>query len=296
MTATPSITQSEISSQPAMWAQAAARQEEWSSLLPPIGARVLAIGCGTSLYIAQAFAARREALGQGETDAAPASEAPVGRSYDSVVTICRSGTTTEVLRALAQTPSGVPTVALVGTADTPVTELADATVLLDFVDETSVVQTRFATTAINVLRSHLGDDMAPVIADGNRALAVDHPTNPESVSQVVFLGASWSAGLAQEAALKCREAAGAWTEAYLAMEYRHGPISAAGDGSLIWSFTPLPEGLEPLLAETGATIEVATLDPVAELVRAQRFAVALAEAAGRNPDTPLHLTRSVVLT
>jgi fructoselysine-6-P-deglycase FrlB-like protein len=296
MSLAPSITESEISSQPEIWAQAAARREEWSSVLPPAGARVLAIGCGTSLYVAQAFAARREALGQGETDAAPASEAPLARGYDVIVTICRSGTTTEVLRALAQVPSGVPTVALVGTGDTPVTEVADATVLLDFADETSVVQTRFATTAINVLRSHLADDLAPVIADGKRALTMGHPTAPEKVRQVVFLGAGWSSGLAQEAALKCREAAGAWTEAYLAMEYRHGPISAAGEDSLIWSFDPLPDGLGPLLAATGATCEVATLDPVAELVRAQRFAVALAEAAGRDPDAPLHLTRSVVLT
>jgi fructoselysine-6-P-deglycase FrlB-like protein len=291
-----SVTEAEINSQPEIWAQAAARRAEWAELLPPSGARVLAIGCGTSLYIAQAFAARREALGQGETDAAPASEAPVGRGYDAVVTICRSGTTTEVLRTLAQVPAGVPTVALVGTADTPVTEVADATVLLDFADETSVVQTRFATTAINVLRAHVGDDLDPVIADGRTALSLPHPADPEKISQVVFLGTGWSAGLAQEAALKCREAAGAWTEAYLAMEYRHGPISAAGAGSLIWSFAPLPDGLEPLLAETGAAYEVATLDPVAELVRAQRLAVALAGAAGRNPDAPLHLSRSVVLT
>src|SRR3954454_8486834 len=121
MTQMSSVTAAEIDSQPEIWAQAAGRREEWSAGLPPAGARVLAIGCGTSLSIAQAFASRRETFGQGETDAAPASEAPIHRGYDAVVTICRSGTTTEVLRALAQVPEGVPTVALVGTADTPVT-------------------------------------------------------------------------------------------------------------------------------------------------------------------------------
>ncbi len=49
-----------------------------------------------------------------------------------------------------------------------------------------------------------------------------------------FLGAGWTVGLANEAALKLREAAGAWTEAYPAMEYRHGPISANADDTLVW--------------------------------------------------------------
>ncbi|MGK5559432.1 sugar isomerase, partial [Actinomadura kijaniata] len=51
-----------------------------------------------------------------------------------------------------------------------------------------------------------------------------------SASQWTFLGRGWAYGLAQEAALKMREAAGAWTEAYPAMEYRHGPVAIAGPG------------------------------------------------------------------
>jgi fructoselysine-6-P-deglycase FrlB-like protein len=37
------------------------------------------------------------------------------------------------------------------------------------------------------------------------------------------------------------------------------------------------------------------LDPLAELVRAQRLAIAIAAARGLDPDAPRHLTRSVVL-
>ncbi|WP_256862149.1 hypothetical protein [Microbispora sp. GKU 823] len=37
------------------------------------------------------------------------------------------------------------------------------------------------------------------------------------------------------------------------------------------------------------------LDPMAELVRVQRLAVARAHARGLDPDTPAHLTRSVIL-
>jgi glucosamine 6-phosphate synthetase-like amidotransferase/phosphosugar isomerase protein len=38
------------------------------------------------------------------------------------------------------------------------------------------------------------------------------------------------------------------------------------------------------------------LDPLAQLVQAQRAAVALAKARGLDPDRPRNLTRSVVLS
>jgi fructoselysine-6-P-deglycase FrlB-like protein len=50
------------------------------------------------------------------------------------------------------------------------------------------------------------------------------------------------------------------------------------------------------LKVTGAHVECSGLDPMADLIRAQRLAVALAEAKGLNPDEPRHLTRSVVLS
>jgi fructoselysine-6-P-deglycase FrlB-like protein len=59
--------------------------------------------------------------------------------------------------------------------------------------------------------------------------------------------------------------------------------------------TDPPPGLADEVARTGARFEVGSRDPLAELVVAQRFAVALAGARGLDPDTPAHLTRSVVL-
>jgi glucosamine 6-phosphate synthetase-like amidotransferase/phosphosugar isomerase protein len=38
-----------------------------------------------------------------------------------------------------------------------------------------------------------------------------------------------------------------------------------------------------------------TIDPMAQLVGAQRLAVAIAERKGLDPDAPRHLTRSIVL-
>src|SRR5690242_12633744 len=127
--------------------------------LPQAGERVAVIGCGTSLFMAQSYAVLREQAGQGETDAFAASEFPVNRRYDRVVALTRSGTTTEVLSALAAIGSSIPTVAITADPSTPVMQAAADTVVLDFADEQSVVQTRFATTALLLLRAHLGADV-----------------------------------------------------------------------------------------------------------------------------------------
>ncbi len=103
-------------------------------------------------------------------------------------------------------------------------------------------------------------------------------------------------GLANEAGLKMREASLAWTEAYPAMEYRHGPISVTTRGTATWMFGEAPDGLAEQVRETGALWVGGGLDPLAELVRAQRLAVAVAAAKGLDPDQPRHLTRSVILS
>jgi fructoselysine-6-P-deglycase FrlB-like protein len=79
------------------------------------------------------------------------------------------------------------------------------------------------------------------------------------------------------------------------MEYRHGPISVADERSAVWPLGPLPAGLREDVERVGATVVDAGPDPLAELVRVQRAAVALAELRGLDPDTPRNLTRSVIL-
>jgi glucosamine 6-phosphate synthetase-like amidotransferase/phosphosugar isomerase protein len=49
------------------------------------------------------------------------------------------------------------------------------------------------------------------------------------------------------------------------------------------------------VAATGALVLTATVDPMAELVKVQRLAVALATAKGLDPDRPRNLSRSVIL-
>ncbi len=46
-------------------------------------------------------------------------------------------------------------------------------ILLSEVDEQSVVQTRFATTALALLRASLGEDLTGAVADARAVLAED---------------------------------------------------------------------------------------------------------------------------
>lgn len=284
----------ELASQPETWARAAELRDE-QALLPGSGSRVAVVGCGTSWFIAQSYAWLREARGHGETDAFAASEAFVDRDYDAVVALTRSGTTTEVLQLVEGLRGRVRTIGVIGDAASPLVGLVDEAVTLPFADETSVVQTRFATTALALFRASLGERLDGPIADAERAVAEELDPELARAGQYTFLGRGWAVGLAHEAALKMREASQSWTESYPSMEYRHGPISIAAPGRVTWHFGEAPEGIDAEVAATGARFEAGSLDPMAELVRAQRVALERARAQGLDPDEPRNLTRSVIL-
>jgi fructoselysine-6-P-deglycase FrlB-like protein len=286
----------EIASQPTAWRRAIDLAPALGEALPQPGERVAVLGCGTSWFMAEAYAVLREESGQGETDFFTASELPAGRHYDRLLAISRSGTTTEVLEALAG--SSVRRTAITADPTTPVAEVADHCIGLDFANEESVVQTVFATTTLMLLRSSLGagkgSGLDHVVRQAEEVLA-SGADEVEPSGQYTFLGAGWAHGIAREAALKMREAAQLWTEAYPQMEYRHGPISIAEPGRTVWVFGEPVPGLLDDVATTGARVVCDDLDPLADLLRVQRLAVHEAERRGLDPDRPRHLTRSVVL-
>ena len=300
----------EIASQPECWSLAAKLAD--SPGLPARGERVAVVGCGTSWFMGMAYASLRERSGQGETDAFQASEFPHDRRYDRIVAITRSGTTTEIVDLLDGLGGRTPATVLTADGGQPAAALADDAIVLDFADERAVVQTRFATSALALLRAHLGEDLEPVCADAEVAVRLPLPVHPALAEQITFLGRGWTIGLAHEAALKCREAAAYWAEAYPAMDYRHGPISLAGPRRVVWAFGEIPPGLADDVEATGASFVHsryhggyaalgrwcggrAPIDPMADLVLAQRVAVLLATGQGLDPDNPRNLTRSVVL-
>jgi fructoselysine-6-P-deglycase FrlB-like protein len=218
---------------------------------------------------------------------------PAGRRYDRLVAISRSGTTSEVERIL-RLEGGPPSVVITAVTDSPCARLADAAIVLAFADEESVVQTRFATTALALLLVGVGMSVEAEAAAAERVLALPLP-DVSGHERFAFLGTGWAVGVANEAALKLREAAGAWAEAYPAMEYRHGPISASAGGTLVWPIGPVDAAVLEDAARAGSAIAPDGSSPLASLVLAQRVAVALARARNLDPDHPHSLTRSVVL-
>src|SRR5689334_15495365 len=289
-------TEAEITSQPEVWLRSLALSDQAKHELIAPGERMLVLGCGTSWFVAQSLAELREEAGLGETDAVCASEFRPRRRYDRVVAVTRSGTSTEVLEALRMIPPATRTVAITAVRGEPVDGLTDAQLVLDFADERSVVQTRFPTTVLALARHAVGHDIEPVVEDGRLALKADLPADPAGIDHLVFLGTGWTFGLANEAALKVREAAQAYSESYPAKDFRHGPVAVCGPRSLVWSFGDTDADLDDVARGAGATAYRNELDPLAQLVLAQRFALALAAHGGLDADRPRLLTRSVVLT
>ncbi|MCU1551806.1 MAG: hypothetical protein JWR36_2366 [Glaciihabitans sp.] len=292
------ITAREIASQPEVWRKSLEFLDVARELLVRPGEKMLVIGCGTSAFVAESFAALREAAGFGLTDAAYASEPRVWRDYDRVIALTRSGTTSEILDALRAFPAGVPTTVVTAVAAAPVHDLVDDALVLDFADEESVVQTRFPTTFLLLARAAFGENVDDIIADAESTLALPLtlPVDVASLDHFVYLGTGWTYGLAQEAALKIREAAQAWSESYPLLDFRHGPLAVAHAGSLVWMLGRSDIGLIGQIEATGAHVVASGRDGLIDLVQAQRLAVELAGVRGLNPDQPRHLTRSIILT
>jgi len=283
----------EIASQPDVWSTAIDRARR--AALPAPGERVAAIGCGSSLNVARAYARLRETAGHGQTDAYPASELMTTRGYDHMLFISRTGTTTEVLSALRKTPSGIITTSLTADEGAPLASETTNSVLLDFADERSVVSSRFVTAAMVLLRAHLDEDVRALPAQAAAELA--RPLAPELAerAEFTFLGRGWASFVADEAALKLREASRTWAESYPAMEYRHGPISVSDQNTVVWGIGEIPASLAADAARTGATVIMPGGDPLVDLIGAQRLAVMLAARKGIDPDQPRALSRSVIL-
>jgi fructoselysine-6-P-deglycase FrlB-like protein len=284
----------EIESQPEIWRKVATFASTVNHLLPIKGERIAVVGCGSSWFMSQCYASLREANGDGESDFATASEFIYSRNYDRVVAITRSGTTTETVELLANLKGKVPTVVITAVHNSPVTEYADESIVMEFADEKSVVQTRWVTAVLGLLRTQYGIDLNSISNEAEVALKEDLGKLVES-EEITFIGSGWTIGLANEAALKVREAAQFWAESYPALDYRHGPLSISQPGRAVWVFGSVDSQLERDIRKTGALYESSHHDPMIHLIKAQRLSIALARRRGLNPDTPRNLSRSIIL-
>jgi fructoselysine-6-P-deglycase FrlB-like protein len=286
----------ELATQPDDWLTARDLAREHAGLLPQPGERVAILGCGSSLYVGHAVAAKREAAGLGETDAWPAGDTVPDRPYDRIVAITRSGTTTEVLDALDRLAGRAPVTVITADPTSPVADRGEV-ISLEYADEKSVVQSRTMTSAVAMFRWHLGEDLSGAVEEAREVLALDESWFDElrRIDQFSFVGAGWTYGLAEEAALKLKESTQAWTESWHQSEYRHGPISIAEPGRAVWAFGPLIPNFERDVKATGATLLHSDLDPLAELVKVHRLCLLRATDRGLDADRPRNLTRSIIL-
>jgi fructoselysine-6-P-deglycase FrlB-like protein len=286
----------ELATQPDDWLTARDLAREHAGLLPQPGERVAILGCGSSLYVGHAVAAKREAAGLGETDAWPAGDTVPDRPYDRIVAITRSGTTTEVHDALDRLAGRAPVTVITADPTSPVADRGEV-ISLEYADEKSVVQSRTMTSAVAMFRWHLGEDLSGAVEEAREVLALDESWFDElrRIDQFSFVGAGWTYGLAEEAALKLKESTQAWTESWHQSEYRHGPISIAEPGRAVWAFGPLIPNFERDVKATGATLLHSDLDPLAELLKVHRLCLLRATDRGLDADRPRNLTRSIIL-
>ena len=222
---------------------------------------------------------------------------PKRRDYEAVVAISRSGTTTEVADVLGALGPGTRKIAIVGVADSPVALAADDVIVLDFADERSVVQTRFATTTLALLRAHLGEDIEPIAVHAERALLAEAPYPPRSrPSSSPFSGRTGLSASHTKRRSRCARLHRDGPRPIQPWITGIGPIAIACPGRAVWPLGAAPAGLEADVLATGADwIAGSGLDPLAELLLAQRVAVARAHRLGLDADHPRNLSRSVVL-
>ncbi|MGC8876367.1 SIS domain-containing protein [Thermus sp.] len=261
----------------------------------------LFLGSGSSYFLAQVAAHLARQRGK-DALALPSGEAmlfPEGlRGWEQVVGISRSGETTELLQAVRAL--GLPAWLLTTRDSGPGHHLFAQVVVLSRAEEEAIVQTRsFSSALVYVLRALTGEEGLRGLP-GRLAGVLEAPGDFPRGEAYFFLGVGAAWGVAQEAALKLKETALVWAEAFQSLEFRHGPKSLVSEGTVVFLLKshPMEEPLLEELSGLGARVVVlpgGVLDLPLSLVRIQLFAHRLARERGLDPDRPRHLTYAVRL-
>jgi glucosamine--fructose-6-phosphate aminotransferase (isomerizing) len=257
-----SHTHEEVLSQPDVWERVLSAAEDcWAPADRALGLsgreRLLLIGAGTSLYLAQSAAhVMQERTGRpavaipaSEVFLSPASTVPQDEPLLAFV-ISRSGSTSEAVLAARHLRDHVPAARVVAVscrADSELSRQAHLAIELPDADERSVVMTRSFTSMLLALglvaASIAADDAArrelerlPALARAGMADAeafAERLGEDTALESFVYLGLGPNHGLAQEATLKLKEMTQVPCEAYGPLEFRHGPISIIEPGSAV---------------------------------------------------------------
>jgi glucosamine--fructose-6-phosphate aminotransferase (isomerizing) len=269
-------THGEILSQPQVWQQTLeGLQERGPRGLPDLSAysQVLFTGCGSTHYLAQWAARMCEQVHGVVARAVPASELWLFPSAwlrpersSLMVAISRSGETSETVRAVEAFGAGghSDTLAITCYPDSPLARACRWVVATPAGQEQSIAQTRSFTSMMLAVAWLLASDEAPqppsrLVSPSRRLLQEDGETaarlgRDHSFDRFYCLGSGPLIGLAREGMLKMKEMSLSHAEAFHFLEFRHGPMSMVGPGSLVIGL--MSDGAQPqelvLLAEMRA--------------------------------------------
>jgi glutamine---fructose-6-phosphate transaminase (isomerizing) len=248
-------TKTEILSQPQVWNSTLQRLSRLDGSSFPDTARyeqVIFSGCGSTHYLARWAAHMAEAVNGTLCRAAPASDLLLfpeawwhpGKST-LLVTISRSGETTETVRAMERLVNqGLgDSVVITCYPDQPLARLTRNVLSVPDAQEDSVAQTRsFTNMLLAVLWLVLKEvpaGLPTAIADAGQRLIdryvplAEQIGRDDSIQRFFFLGSGPLYGLANEAMLKMKEMSLSYAESYQFHEFRHGPMSVVNDESLV---------------------------------------------------------------
>jgi hypothetical protein len=254
------------------WRRATALAPEHKLALPFAGEHVAVIGTGLAAGVARAYAALREDTSQGRTDAPAPDDMPT-RPYDRTLLLSHSGDEPAMIERVEWLRSeAILAIAVGAPPGSPLDELAGTSVPLAAVDAGDGVggpEAAHALTAFAVLRHHLLAETAA--ADAKRAARATLP-EASGVERWLFVGRSWSLGLAETAARACRRR-GADALAGPPSDLAAGDLGRVDPATLVWWFDA--QDATTFQGDDAPAVRTGALDPAAELVLALRLADSL---------------------
>jgi glucosamine--fructose-6-phosphate aminotransferase (isomerizing) len=322
--------ESEIREQPGVLARIAASPDALR-LENTIGGRdVVFTGSGSSLFVAQLAALAWQRRGR-RAIAVAASEARflgAAAPQACVIALSQSGRTRDVLDAV-DAFAAAQTIALTNDATSPLAARADATIDIAAGAERAVPASKSVTAMAAILLASAasrtdgvaaaGRALAAAAAEIERWLAADARDEVERVARsiepaqsIIVIGAGFGVPIADEIALKIKEATYRHAEGFGAGEFRHGSTAMLDATSALlgivdpWSQAIVGDVLgvageaHALTATIGAPIGTfsafgpaltGTFAPIGWIVAGQLLALTLARRAGIDSDTPRGLRK-----
>jgi len=254
----PSLTERELRQQPEAWQwvldHAPAMLAALGDMSDGAGEFVFC-GCGSAYHVALSCAIAFRACGiraRAQTSSEAYLFADASRSWrgSTIVAVSRSGETSETVFALRHAVSqGAKGIAMTCAPDSTLARAAPASLVLDGLNEQSVITTKSVTGMI--LASLIGAEMLSQGCSGAQAISlgglpgqcrsaltaakalVESAFDSENIRQCAFLGAGPLWGVANEARLKMQEMALVPSAASATLEFRHGPMAQCGPHMLV---------------------------------------------------------------